>query len=126
LLKRVGASPASAADDPRALKKRLDGWVHRVFRGEDVAKLMIGVRKVQKHAGSLGEAFAEELRRADAMHEGHVAFREALASFCDRIRKAGGLPLPGEKDPSGRRGPSHLLSNPRAGGGAKRLLLFLR
>ena len=92
----------------------------------DVAKLILGIRKVQKQAGSLGDAFAEELRRADAMHDGHLAFREALAMFCDRIRKAGGLPLPGEKDPSGRRGPSHLLSNPRAGGGAKRLFLFLR
>jgi uncharacterized protein (TIGR02757 family) len=130
LLRRVGPSPARAADDPRALKKKLDGWVHRVFRGEDVAKLMLGTRTVQKQAGSLGDAFAEELCRADAMPEhggeAHVAFREALASFCDRIRKAGGLPLPGEKDPSGRRGPAHLLSNPRAGGGAKRLFLFLR
>jgi uncharacterized protein (TIGR02757 family) len=130
LLRRVGPSPARAADDARALKKKLDGWVHRVFRGEDVAKLMLGIRCVQKQAGSLGEAFAEELRRADSMPDhqerGHLAFREALAQFCDRIRKAGGLPLPGEKDPSGRRGPSHLLSNPRAGGGAKRLFLFLR
>lgn len=127
LLRRVGPSPARAADDARALKKRLDGWVHRVFRGEDVAKLMLGIRKVQKQAGSLGEAFADALRRADQREEeGHVAFRDALATFCDRIRKAGGLPLPGEKDPSGRRGPSHLLSNPRAGGGAKRLFLFLR
>ena len=126
LLKRVGPSPARAADDPRGLTKKLDGWVHRVFRGEDVAKLMIGIRKVQKQAGSLGEAFADALTKADEKHEGHVAFREALAAFCDRIRRAGGLPLPGETDPSGRRGPSHLLSNPRAGGGAKRLFLFLR
>lgn len=128
LLKRLGPSPSRAADDPRALKKKLDGWVHRVFRGEDVAKLMLGIRRVQGEAGSLGAAFAEALGTADAQHEGegHVAFREALASFCDRIRRAGGLPLPGEQDPSGRRGPSHLLSNPRAGGGAKRLFLFLR
>jgi uncharacterized protein (TIGR02757 family) len=133
LLRRLGPSPARTADDARGLKKKLDGWVHRVFRGEDVAKLMIGIRRVQKQAGSLGEAFAAALRAADldadledGVEESHVAFREALAVFCDRIRKAGGLPLPGEKDPSGRRGPAHLLSNPRAGGGAKRLLLFLR
>lgn len=126
LLRRVGPSPARAADDARGLKTKLDGWVHRVFRGEDVAKLMLGIRRVQKDAGSLGAAFAAALADADRDHEGHVAFREALASFCDRIRRAGGLPLPGESDPSGRRGPSHLLSNPRAGGGAKRLFLFLR
>ncbi len=127
LLARIGPSPARAADDPKALEKKLAGWVHRVFRGEDVAKLFSGARRVQREAGSLGAAFAEALASADrSSTEPETAMREALASFCDRIRRAGGLPLPGETDPSGRRGPAHLLSNPRAGGGAKRLLLFLR
>ncbi len=127
LLARIGASPSRAADDPRALKKKLAGWGHRVFRGEDVAKLLAGARRVQREAGSLGAAFAGAVADADRSGaEPEAAFREALASFCDRIRRAGGLPMPGQSDPSGRRGPGHLLSNPRAGGGAKRLLLFLR
>lgn len=129
LLARVGPSPSRAADRPSALARRLDGWVHRVFRGEDVAKLLAGARRVQREAGSLGEAFVAALAAADDARAGDApedAVREALALFTERLRRAGGLPLPGETDPSGRRGPSHLLSNPRAGGGAKRLLLFLR
>jgi uncharacterized protein (TIGR02757 family) len=125
LLDRVGPSPSKAAENPKRLFGQLDGWKHRVFIGEDVARLMIGARKLQKEAGSLGQAFANALRTADASSDDpHEALKEALASFCDRIRVAGGLPLPGEK--SVRRGPVNLLSNARAGGGAKRLHLFLR
>lgn len=123
----VNASPAKAADDPKALHDALDGWKHRVFKGEDVAKLLVGARKVQREAGSLGKAFARALAAADEQEpNAHEALKEALATFCDRIRVAGGLPLPGTSAKSDRRGPVNLLSNARAGGGAKRLLLFLR
>ena len=127
LLDRIGPSPSKAADDPKKLHEQLDGWKHRVFKGEDVAKLLAGARAVQKQDGSLGKAFRKALSAADAAEpEPHEAFREALAVFCDRIRVAGGLPLPGESTATDRRGPVSLLSNARAGGGAKRLLLFLR
>jgi uncharacterized protein (TIGR02757 family) len=100
-----------------------------VFRGEDLAKLMIGARRAQRAAGSLGALFERELARVDAREpaaEPEARVREALACFCDRVRAEGGLPRAGEPDPSGRRGPAHLLSDARAGSGAKRLLLFLR
>jgi uncharacterized protein (TIGR02757 family) len=127
LLDRIGPSPSKAAEDPAKLHALLDGWKHRVFKGEDVAKLLAGARAVQKASGSLGKAFQKALKEADAaLDDPHEAFREALAVFCDRIRVAGGLPLPGESKKSDRRGPVSLLSNARAGGGAKRLLLFLR
>lgn len=129
LLDRIGPRPARAADDPAALQARLAGFKHRVFRGDDLAKLLIGARKVQRAAGSLGAAFERELARIDRSDrdaEPEARMREALATFCDRIRAEGGLPRAGEPDPSGRRGPSHLLSDARAGSGAKRLLLFLR
>ncbi|GAC1534499.1 MAG: TIGR02757 family protein [Polyangiales bacterium] len=129
LLDRIGPRPARAADDPASLNARLAGFKHRVFRGEDLAKLLIGARRVQRSAGSLGAAFARDLARsdrADPAAEPEARVREALATFCDRIRAEGGLPKAGERDPSGRRGPSHLLSDARAGSGAKRLLLFLR
>jgi uncharacterized protein (TIGR02757 family) len=129
LLDRVGPRPARAADDPAALAARLVGWKHRVFRGEDLAKLMIGARRAQRSAGSLGALFERELARVDARQpdaEPEARVREALACFCDRVRAEGGLPRAGEPDPSGRRGPAHLLSDARAGSGAKRLLLFLR
>jgi len=65
LLDRVGPRPARAADDPEALLKSLKGFKHRVFRGEDLAKLMIGTRRVQRDAGTLGAAFQRELTRVD-------------------------------------------------------------
>ncbi|MDF2695955.1 MAG: hypothetical protein K0S65_4338 [Labilithrix sp.] len=127
LLARIGPSPSRAADDPAKLRRVLDGWKHRVFQGEDVAKLLVGARRVQREEGSLGAAFVLALREADrTAPTEHEGLREALASFCDRIRVAGGLPLPGESGKNDRRGPVNLLSNARAGGGAKRLLLFLR
>jgi len=129
LLDRVGPHPARAAADPEALAARLAGFKHRLFRGEDLARLLVGARAVQRASGSLGVAFTRELRRIDReepTRSPEDRVREALASFCDRIRAAGGLAKAGEQDPSGRRGPLHLLADPRAGSAAKRLLLFLR
>jgi uncharacterized protein (TIGR02757 family) len=119
LLRRVGPVPSRAADDAPALHARLETWKHRVFRGEDVACLLVGARLVQRRHGSLGALFARELRAAGDL-------REALARWCDAVREAGGL---GARRGSGRRqrrGPAHLLPDVRGGSGAKRLLLFLR
>lgn len=114
LLGRVGPRPARAADDPQALRQRLRGWKHRVFRGDDLAKLMAGARAVQRRDGSLGALFERELAaRGD--------LRDALAAWCDAIRDLGGLRKSGR-----RRGPAHLLADPRGPSGSKRLLLFLR
>lgn len=126
LCARLGPHPAALADRPRVLAKRLVGWKHRVYLGEDIARLLSGARAVQRQAGSLGAAFAAELARAEAGGDAAGALREALAVLVERIRAAGGLPPPGTPDASGRRGPAHLLADPRAGSASKRLLLFLR
>lgn len=128
-LDRIGPSVSAAADDPEALGLRLAGFKHRLFRGEDIAGLLVGARRVQRSAGSLGRAFERELARADRERpdeEPEARMREALASFCDLVRREGGLPKAGEIRPGGRRGPAHLLPDARAGSAAKRLLLFLR
>jgi uncharacterized protein (TIGR02757 family) len=114
LLSRLGPHPARAADDLDALLVRLRGWKHRVFRGEDVARLLAGARAVQKNSGSLGALFVRELEARGSM-------REALGMLCDAVRDAGGL-RPGGR----RRGPAHLLPDPRGPSGSKRLLLYLR
>ena len=114
LFARLGPHPARAADAPAALHKSLRGWKHRVFRGDDIAKLLLGARAVQRSDGSLGARFRAEL-------EAHHTLREALAVWCDAIRDAGGLRRDGA-----RRGPAHLLPDPRGPSGSKRLLLFLR
>ncbi len=129
LLHLIGPSPARAADAPEALFERLAGFRHRLFRGEDLARLLVGARRVQQASGTLGKAFQDELARADRELAGEVpeaCFREALARFCDRIRAEGGFSKSGIPDPSRRRGPAHLLSDVRAGSASKRLLLFLR
>lgn len=114
LLARIGPRPARAADDPPALRLRLRGWKHRVFRGGDIARLLAGARALQREHGSLGAHFERELATTGNL-------REALAMWCDAIRDAGGLRRDGK-----RRGPAHLLPDPRGPSGSKRLLLFLR
>lgn len=113
-LDRIGPDVAEAAGDPARLRAALRGWKHRLFLGEDLARLLAGARSVQKEHGSLGEA----LRRALAS-EGDL--RGALVLWTGSIRAAGGLDRPTD-----RRGPAHILSDPSKGSAVKRLLLLLR
>jgi uncharacterized protein (TIGR02757 family) len=120
LLARLGPRPSVASDDPRELHRRLRGWKHRVFRGEDIARLLAGARAVQREHGSLGALFAAELRQRGDL-------RDALAAWCAAIRSAGGAGgLGAAAARSSRRGPAHLLPDPHGPSGSKRLLLFLR
>jgi uncharacterized protein (TIGR02757 family) len=114
LLDRLGPSPALIAERPAEIRAHLRGWRHRVFRGEDIAALLVGARRVQRMHGSLGSLFEAEFART-------ASLREALASLRDAIRKAGHFRRLGR-----RRGPSHLLPDPRGPSSNKRLLLFLR
>ncbi len=117
LLDRLGPSPSRASEDEASLHQRLDGFKHRVFKGEDVARLLFGARSLQREAGSLGAAFAAELDVADRAlpRDEEAALREALASFCDRIRRAGGLPIPGATlKKTDRRGPMTLVPGLRS------------
>jgi uncharacterized protein (TIGR02757 family) len=114
LLARLGPHPARSADDARSLTTRLLGWKHRVFRGEDIARLLVGARSVQRDSGSLGACFERHLRESGEL-------RSALATWCDAIRAAGGLGRGGD-----RRGPAHLLPDVLGSSGCKRLLLLLR
>ena len=117
LLTRLGPSPARTADDELDTFARLHGWAHRVFVGEDIARLVIGARRVQRNRGSLGAELSAQLGL-------HTSMRDALAGWCDAIRQSGGLAQDAVR--TKRRGPSHLLPNPRGASGSKRLLLFLR
>ncbi len=116
-LARLGPSPATAADDEARVHASMGGWVHRVFRGEDIARLLVGARGVQRDAGTLGAAFARELAAAGDL-------REALARWTAAIRERGGLARSAAT--TKRRGPAHLLPDSRGASGSKRLLLYLR
>jgi uncharacterized protein (TIGR02757 family) len=119
-LARLGPSPARAADDEKAVHAALRGWVHRVFRGEDIARLVVGAREVQREAGTLGAAFAREL----ALRSAPDALRDTLARWSALIRDRGGLARSAAK--TKRRGPAHLLPDSYGSSGSKRLLLYLR
>ncbi|APS00145.1 TIGR02757 family protein [Pajaroellobacter abortibovis] len=133
LLKRLRPSPAQIAERETELFARVEGWKHRLFKGEDLARLLGGARKVQQQYGSLGAYVERQFKETHSI-------RESLARFCDTVRKEGGLLLPvskgrkreqkamgkGSGHQRGRRGPLHLLPDVRANGGAKRLLLFLK
>ena len=112
-LRRVGPSPARAAERPRALARSLEGWKHRLYEGADLACLLSGARAVQRTHGSLGEALRALVAREDDLIGG-------LAALTELIRGEGGLAA------RSSRGARHLLPNPLAGGTSKRLLLMVR
>ena len=60
-LARLGPHPAALADEEARVHRAMRGWVHRVFRGEDIARLVVGARVAQREQGSLGHAFARDL-----------------------------------------------------------------
>ncbi len=110
VLDALGPRPATTVDDASLaqLAARLDGFVHRVWRGEDVAHLLHHAAGMRREHGSLGSAFA-------AMRSGAPDLLSALATFADALR--GPAPAPGLR---------HLVPDPRKGSACKRLLLYLR
>jgi uncharacterized protein (TIGR02757 family) len=119
---RLGPNLARAADDELGVFAALGGWKHRVYRGEDVARLVIGARRVQRMHGSLERAFTRGLEEQGDL-------RPALSAWVRQIRTAGGLDVAsaGNGNAKGaRRGARHILSDPEGTSGCKRLLLFLR
>ncbi|WP_236606364.1 TIGR02757 family protein [Sandaracinus amylolyticus] len=118
VLKALGESPAATIDreSREALETRLHGFVHRVWRGPDVAAMLANAGVIRRDHGSLGAAFATGLRACDAeIEDQDEAFVEALARLADALR--------GE---DASRGLRHLVPDPRAGSACKRLLLWLR
>jgi len=112
---RLGPELARAADDELGVFAALAGWKHRVYRGEDVARLLVGARRVQRSHGSLERLLAGLLRT-------HGSLRPALAEWVRRVREAGGLDIAARV----RRGAAHILPDPAKTSGCKRLLLYLR
>lgn len=104
-------SPAQTIERAReaTLRRRLDGFVHRTWRGEHVARLLHRAGRLRRDEGSLGEAFAARLDAAGG------ELREGLADFADALR-----------GPAPDRSMAHLVPDPRKGSACKRLLLFLR
>lgn len=115
-LQRLGPDLKHAADSEAVLFKRLAGFKHRLYKGEDLARLLLGARRVQRAHGSLGHAFKKALDERGSLHE-------ALVVWTDSIREAGGFANGAEGDSAGAQ---HILPDPRKGSAMKRVLLYLR
>ncbi len=110
VLEKLGPDPGAlvaTADEP-ALRRRLRGFVHRIYRGRHLAHMLSGAGTLLRRHGTLGAAFA-------SFHGSRGDFRESLADFADAIRA-------NSQDRSTR----HLTSDPRAGSACKRLVLYAR
>ncbi|MDI1431696.1 TIGR02757 family protein [Polyangium sorediatum] len=114
-LARLGPRVAEIADDPAAVRARLAGFRHRVYRDEDLAGLVIGTRAVQRAHGSLGKALTDKLAASGNL-------REALGAWVREIRERGELGA----GAGGRRGAEHILPDPSKGSAVKRILLLVR
>lgn len=112
---RMGSTPAASAasDDIAAAQARFDGVVYRFTRGEDIARLWLGVGALIRDHGSLGAAMAalDDPTSPD------------LRPLLTRLRTA--LLTPTAHLPP-RRGLSHLLCDPAAGSACKRYNMWLR
>jgi len=115
VLARIGSSPVRASADLKVLQEQLRGWKHRVFRGDDVARLIFGAGELQRAHGSLGARFASDWNASGG------DLRVAIGAFVTALRAAAGL-----KKHKTRRGPSHLLPSAESKSAMKRFLLYLR
>ncbi len=115
VLRRIGPRPAEAAarDDAASARRRFDGFVYRVTRGDDLARLWLGLAHLQRTHGSIGRAFA--------------AFDDPAApDLRDTLRRVrGAICAPTAHWPA-RRAFRHLLPDPAAGSACKRLNMLLR
>jgi uncharacterized protein (TIGR02757 family) len=111
VLAALGSEPAQivANVDEAELCHRLQGFAHRIYRGEHLASMLANAGALLRDQESLGNAFAGFHRASDG------DFRESLARFADALR--------GDTQSRSLR---HLISDPRAGSACKRLVLYAR
>lgn len=109
VLAALGPHPAATirARD-RGFQRELKGFVHRVYRENDVLTMLENDATLCRAHGSLAERMGAHFRVTGDL-------REALTRFADELR-----------GPEPSRGLAHLIPDPRAGSACKRLHLYLR
>jgi len=132
----LGPRPASTLEtvSERELASALSGFVHRVYRGTDVARVLARAADLRRSDGSIGAAFRRVSEQG--MSEQRKSGREPEAGrpgYRSRARLVRGLALLGDAlragpptHASGRSGLTHLVPDVRKGSACKRLLLYLR
>ena len=114
VLEALGSSPAKAVDGGRRAS-RLDGFVYRFQRGDDLPRFLRAIGRVRRAHGSLGAAFVAGIEASSGTEGPYV---EAMDRFVGRIEAA----VRGELT----YGLRYLMPRTRGQGAAKRLCLYLR
>lgn len=116
----LGSHPSSTIDalTEGELRERLEGFVHRVYRGDDVARVLAQAAALRRAHGSLGAAFAQcsTTEAVPTYAAPRARFVRSLTAFADALRG----PSPWSS------GLAHLVPEPRRGSACKRLCLYLR
>jgi uncharacterized protein (TIGR02757 family) len=112
----LGARPAATLDEtsPRTLRSRLLPIQHRWTRGEDLAWLLGGIRRIRAEHGSVGALVARHARGDEKLRSALAGFRDALHAGDRRLSAAR------------RRARAFLVPDPRGKSACKRLLLLAR
>jgi uncharacterized protein (TIGR02757 family) len=111
LLAALGPEPSATVQSlelPK-MRKRLRGFVHRIYTGDHLAHMLVRAGALQREHGSIGNAFIAHHEQTGG------SFRESLARLADDLRGR-----------ASSRSARHLISDPRAGSACKRLVLYAR
>ncbi len=112
LVDRLGDAPARVARDPAGLAGALATFVHRTFRGPDLARLLAAAGRIQSARGSLYEPLVQAFAGEGSLRAGLVAWTDAL-----RVDAFGPRPTRAQR---------HLLPDPSGASACKRLALLCR
>ena len=110
VLQRMGASPRDfcVSNSDKRIASTFRDFKHRFTTGEEMAQMLIGIKRAIENHGSLESCFHEHLEDA------HSTVLPALTGFVDELLSAS------------KSAKSSLLSSPRKGSACKRLHLYLR
>lgn len=117
VLDLLGPDLIATLDQPRNVRRRLQGFQYRMVHGDELGRLLVSARAMQREHGSLGARFAALLPPSGPR------LRAGLIAWTQELRGGAGLGSGADGD---RRGPAHVLADPAGNSACKRLMLYLR
>jgi uncharacterized protein (TIGR02757 family) len=117
VLDLLGSNLLDSLDQPRVVARRLRGFQYRMVRGDELGRLLVAARALQRTHGSLGASFARHIPPSGPR------LRAGLIAWTRELKTAARL---GTRGDCHRRGPAHVLADPAGNSACKRLMLYLR